>query len=877
MDIGRLNIDDFVDYRAEYTGAIKGAKARDGSLVGRCPFHDDQKDSFSADLKTGQWQCFAEGIKGNFLTFWAKYYNHNDDTKEAYRQILEKYGRLDGPAPKKCRPAAPKNKGYTLAEYAFEKRLPEDFLKDTCGISTAKDRDGTQYLKMPYFSEDGAKPIFRKRYGGKGFLWGNGAKGRMILYGDWRLPEVRSTGWAALVEGESDTQTLWHLNISALGVPGATNFNARMAAGLQGLKIYIHQEPDQGGQAFLAKVCRVLREEGFTGKAYTWSCSQFGAKDPSELYLKEGAEGASRKMLKAIKHAQELDLSSPAGTALEAIEGAPISLRQPEGWLYSEEGISCIDRKTELPVRVCRTPIILTRRIKGMETGEEKIEVAFKRDGQWGRAIHPRSTIFTARNITALADMGCTVTSENARQVVRFLAALEAENIDIIPKAESTSTFGWQPGRRFLPWHGGGIVLDIEPSLRGWAAACHTAGTLAGWTATMQPHRGRDKFRFILAAGFAAPLLRIVRQRNMVVYNWGRSRGGKTAALKAALSAWGDPDRLMANFDATPVGLEKMAGFFRDLPLGIDERQLAGQKQDNLDKVVYMLGGGTGRVRGNKAGGLQKLSTWRTIAIATGEEPLSTGTTQTGVSTRVLEIYGGPFDDDAHAKLMHQQAPENCGWAGQEFISRLLATDEQAVMDQYKKMEGEIYAAADGTGASGAHIAGISVVALADAIIDTWIFRKGKAGQNGENCGQESENRYQNGENRKQPLEIRKESWERAVQMAKAIIQEQLQSGVNDVNENATQHIVDWILSNQGQFGLSAVGTCLGMMDEDAGKAYIFPSLFSQTLEKGGYSPRQTLKYMAENNIIASKPIKGGKGERFNIPKRFGGKGMRKW
>ena len=431
---------------------------------------------------------------------------------------------------------------------------------------------------------------------------------------------------------------------------------------------------------------------------------------------------------------------------------------------------------------------------------------------------------------------------------------------------------GWQTKGRFLPGHGDDIVLDIEPSLRGWAAAYHAAGTFEGWVDTMQPHRSRDKFRFILAASFAAPLLRILQQRIFFVYNWGGSKGGKTAALKAALSAWGDPERLMVNFNATQVALERMAGFYNDLPLGIDERQLAGQKQENLEKIVYMIASGTGRARGSKGGGLQALNTWRTVALATGEEPLSTDTTQTGVSTRVLEIYGGPFDDEKSASLMHQQAPVNCGWAGPEFITRLLETDERTITDQYEKMVEEIYAAANGT--SGAHIAGISAVALADAIIDTWIFREGKAEQNGQNCDQEAENCYQNGEKRKKALEIRKESWERAVQMAKAIIQEQLTAGVSDVNENATQFIVDWILSNRAQFGDKAIGTCLGFISSTQDKAYIFPSLLNQALTKAGYSPRKTMKYLADKNIIASQPKKNG-GREYSISKWFDNRSSR--
>ena len=762
MNAEQLNIDDFVNYETEYRAIIKGAKPSGGNLVGRCPFHDDQKNSFSVNLKTGQWYCFSEDRGGNFIDFWAEL--NGVDTKEAYKQILEKYGKLE--EPKQDKKPKQKYKNYSLAEYTFTKHLPEDFLKDTCGITTAKDKDGSQYLKMPYFNEENTTPIFRKRYGDKEFRWSWGSAGKLILYGDWRLPEIRKTGWAALVEGESDTQTLWYLKVPALGSPGAANFNARMVPKLQDLKLYIHQEPDQGGQTFLAKVCRILKEEEFLGEVYTWSCKQFGVKDPSELYLRDGAEKASEKIQKAIKHAQKLDLDDLAGAIPEAIKGAPANLRQPEGWIYSEKGISHIDEKKAIPTMVCRTPIILTQRLKSMETGEEKIEIAFKRDGQWSRAIYPRSTIFTSRNITALADLGCTVTSENAKQVVSFLAALEAENIDIIQKADSTSTFGWQTKGRFLPGHGDDIVLDIEPSLRGWAAAYHAAGTFEGWVDTMQPHRSRDKFRFILAASFAAPLLRILQQRIFFVYNWGGSKGGKTAALKAALSAWGDPERLMVNFNATQVALERMAGFYNDLPLGIDERQLAGQKQENLEKIVYMIASGTGRARGSKGGGLQALNTWRTVALATGEEPLSTDTTQTGVSTRVLEIYGGPFDDEKSASLMHQQAPQHCGWAGPEFIQRILQTDEQSIRDQYARMTEEVYKIADGT--SGAHIAGISAVALADAMAESWIF-------NPDPAAAEALEDLPTGF--KYSLEIAPAAWARALQMAESIIREQLAAG----------------------------------------------------------------------------------------------------
>lgn len=862
MNTAEVDIDRLVNYEKEYRNVIKKAMVSDGHLTGLCPFHDDKNNSFSVDLATGKWHCFAEDEGGNYVSFYAKL--HGIDTKEAYKKILEEYGV----SREEQQEQAKRDKSYTLAQYAFEKRLPEEWLQKECFLSTGKDRkDGTLYMKIPYLDENGKESTYRKRYAHKDFRWKYGSAGKIGLYGEWKLSRIRDAGYAAIVEGESDSQSMWYMGISTLGVPGASMFKPHMAGMLQDLRIYIHQEQDRGGETFMKKMLSGLREGGFLGEVYRWSCGAIkGCKDPSDVYMKFGKEEAAKKILKLIQGAEKIDLDEPEEIP-EAVKGAPVNLRQPEGWIYSDKGISRIDEKEYTPKMVCRTPIILTQRLKSLETGEEKIEIAFKRDGEWHRAIYPRSTIFTARAITVLADLGCTVTSENAKQVVRFLSALEAENIDIIQKADATSTFGWQPGRRFIPGREQGIVLDIDPSQKGMAAAYCRNGDMEHWIRTMAPHRERDKFRFILAASFAAPLLRILKQRIFFVYNWGGSKGGKTAALKAALSAWGDPDRLMVNFNATQVGLERTASFYCDLPLGIDERQLAGKNQESLEKTIYMIASGTGKIRGSKGGGLQAIHQWRTVALATGEEPLSTETSQTGVSTRVLEIYGGPFDDEKQASLMHQEAPMNCGWAGPEFIEELIGIDEREICDKYEEMSK--YVASISQGKSGSHVAGIAAVALADSMIDSWFFSGENRDQEEAKCDQSEEKSDQKSQKRNETLQIRNDSWERAKQMAASILQEQMNSDTGDVNENAVQFIVDWVLSNRLYFGEKAIGTCLGTTSESGNIVYIFPSTLNQALTKAGYSPRKTLKYMAERGLITSSERADHKGKTYQVSKRF--------
>ena len=264
-----------------------------------------------------------------------------------------------------------------------------------------------------------------------------------------------------------------------------------------------------------------------------------------------------------------------------------------------------------------------------------------------------------------------------------------------------------------------------------------------------------------------------------------------------------------------------------------------------------MIASGTGKIRGAKSGGIQTMQTWRTVALATGEEPLSTETSQTGVSTRVLEIYGGPFDDERDASMMHQQAPENCGWTGPEFVDRIVGLDEGSICTWYDRMQEFVQSVSNGK--SGSHVAGVAAVALADAMIDTWFFQ----------------DKVTEIDPEKRNLEIRDDSWERAQLMAQNILQEQMSADAGDVNENAVQFVVDWVTSNKSFFGEKAIGTCLGTMSESGNIAYIFPSVLNQALSKAGYSPRKTLKYMADRKLITSVDRKDNKGKTYTMTRRF--------
>ena len=239
------------------------------------------------------------------------------------------------------------------------------------------------------------------------------------------------------------------------------------------------------------------------------------------------------------------------------------------------------------------------------------------------------------------------------------------------------------------------------------------------------------------------------------------------------------------------------------------------------------------------------------MAIATGEEPLARETSKGGVSTRALEIYGGPFDDEQSASQMHQKSADNCGHAGPEFVNRIAGLSEESICEWYSRMQ--LYVNSISDGKSGSHVSGVAAVALADALINEWFFE-----------GKEMPDTKE--------LEISRKSWERSMEMAKAIMEELMSRTTGDTNENAVQFISDWVISNKSAFGEKAIGTCLGKMSESGNVVYLFPSLLRRALEQEGYSAQKTLAYMAENGLIASSLRKDHKGRTFQVTQRFDGR-----
>lgn len=817
------NLDDRIDWPSFYgKHDIRISGSASGNVAVACPFQPHtNKQAFSINTKTGEWQCFACDKRGNAYTFL----HEKGVSKEA---AVDEVRRAAGLPPKGegGDVVALTRAKMTVEKYAAEKQLDVAFLKELGLRNPAGKGTG---MAIPYLDADGIETATRYRQvstpSSPKFLWKKGC--RVNLYGLWRMQLVHACirERVILVEGESDCHTMWQRGYEeVLGAPGSNTFRSEWAQYLPTDRpVYFLREPGMSGDQFASTLCKKLTEAGWSGKLWEISLHEQGIKDPSDLHMKDGAR-FDAIFEAAVTAARPVDHLAATLKPEDIVPGFP-PLRQPDGFrLDAEKGVmSCT--KEGVWFNVCPVPVGLSRRLRSVDTGEEKVEVLFKRDGAVHALAAERATVFTTRGITQLANSGLPVNSENAQKLVRYLAALEGANLETLPRHRCMDRMGWVDSKTFLPGVAGDdVFIDAEGSSQ-LANAYHEQGDAKAWLELAgHVRQGHPIARLMLAASFAAPLLSKLQQRVFILHAWGPSRGGKTAATKLALSAWGNPEDLLATFNATKVYLEQTAAFYSDLPLGVDELQVTDPKV--AENIVYMLSLGKGRGRGARGGGVQTSRAWRSIVITTGEQPLTSANSHGGVVSRAVEVCGSPLgDDEALARRLHQQTIDHYGHAGPEFI-RCLLRHESLKID-WEAMLGELERAASANTSS--HVASVAVCCLADYLASMWLWEV--------------------------PSE---QAWAEAVAMGSGVLSGLDKAADTDFAERAREYVEGWIMTNQKAFTDDDHHTVYGRtaLDDirpEESVTWIIPSAFDEAMQRGGLNTKRVLSDFADRGWIKTE------------------------
>ena len=293
----------------------------------------------------------------------------------------------------------------------------------------------------------------------------------------------------------------------------------------------------------------------------------------------------------------------------------------------------------------CTHPIVPVERYINVDDGLERVVIAFRKDKSWKRTVCQMSKISDRGKIVVeLADQGVAVTSGNAALLVQYLYDVLSMNLTEIPQYASIGRFGWmiaEDGTMEFSPYTDNLKFDGERSSdKNEFAAVRASGSFERWKeVVLEARRKNPVVKVLLASSCAAPVLKLIGKLPFFVHLWGISGAGKTVALMVALSIWGDPaeSKLMRTFNSTQVGMEREAAFAGNVPLGFNELQVTKGRMD-FDQVIYMLCEGSGKVRGNVSGGVDRVSEWRTVFLTNGEQPITSESSGGGAKSRVFEI-----------------------------------------------------------------------------------------------------------------------------------------------------------------------------------------------------------------------------------------------
>lgn len=488
-------------------------------------------------------------------------------------------------------------------------------------------------------------------------------------------------------------------------------------------------------------------------------------------------------------------------------------------WIADEGGVSTYMGETKGEVYACVHPILPVQRLVNIDTGIEKLKIAYRKGKQWRYVIADKKTLASNNSILALADVGVAVTSENSKYLVKYLHDVENYSYDIIPEKNSVGRLGWIEGEGFSPYVDE-LVFDGDANFRTYFESVQEHGKFEKWLDMAKRIRKGDiSARIILAGSFASVLVKPLGGLPFFIHLWGGTEVGKTVGLMLAASVWANPEvgRFIHTFNSTAVGREKSAAFVNSMPLIMDELQIVKDRKE-FDKDIYMLSEGAGRTRGNKNGGVDKTPTWSNCILTSGEMPITGTSSGGGAVNRIIEIecLKKLFENP---RAVADTVKKNYGFAGKEFVEILQDEGNMELAEQVFK---QFYTTLSESDTTDKQALAAALILTADQLVTDWIFKDGRA-------------------------------------ITTAEIAKFLQSkAAVSVNQRAYEYLCEYVVQNKNKFCGESIDTEVwGKIPDGGREVWIVRREFDRICADAGYNSKALLSWLRDNGKIELSAQKG--------------------
>lgn len=363
-------------------------------------------------------------------------------------------------------------------------------------------------------------------------------------------------------------------------------------------------------------------------------------------------------------------------------------------WTANDLGVRTIryDKNAmPVPFQACSHPILPVEILKNVDTAEERITLAYFKSAMWQSITVDRSVCANANKIVdALSQFGIEVTSDNAKNMVRYISDCVGLNPFTLNPKKSINRLGWV-GNSFTPY-AGDIRYEGEMDYEVIFRNVKSSGSFETWKNLCSGLRKNIPLRMMMAASFASVLLEPLKVLPFVLHVWGTTGTCKTVALMVAMSIWGNPKMggLVKTMNMTRNAIMRNAAFLCSIPFAGDELQTIKDKwQGNFDQLIYQITEGVDRGRARAYGGVEDTKTWKNSFIFTGEEPITKANSGGGSKNRVIEIaIDGPLVDDGH--YVSSVIQENYGFAGRKLVEYIQEMDTGELTERYRKLFDEL-------------------------------------------------------------------------------------------------------------------------------------------------------------------------------------------
>lgn len=374
---------------------------------------------------------------------------------------------------------------------------------------------------------------------------------------------------------------------------------------------------------------------------------------------------------------------------------APLELALPISFesTFSHDGITAIIKGVRKQLAL--TPILPTKKFINPDTNLTNYEIAIRDEkGIWRYSIFDAQTIADGKKILELTDFGANFSSQESKYLSSYLMHLigDKENRDKIPVCNMYKKTGWTDDSftKFIYPPGDGESFIVRSGNFDFQRAFAIRGSFGKWVQMFKKVKSASIVaRLVIGAAASAPLIHLLSIRNLQLHLATPSGNGKSAAVKFALSIFGNPEKMKFKFDGTANSFDTMGLLFNDLPSFIDELQSANKKiRENIDTMIYNFESGVNRSRNQKDNSLQTRKYFRGVRISTGEQTLTNEFSGEGAISRILEITHSEIFGNAFAVEIHQFVKQHHGQVGKKWIDYIIANDDKIVQD-YAVLESE--------------------------------------------------------------------------------------------------------------------------------------------------------------------------------------------